>query len=414
MQKFVQRFLGIGNRFLSFIVFPITLLLKWLGVRVLDVNYQAIGHLALEPDLYLKEQKLNGTKHFTILFVPHAIYEGAPFKIKVSNSFLLKCWEEHFYVIHNFFLYLALSPLFKSSTLKYKTQHYQATKLLPFYIREKEAAYIYNRYHTTYGTTCHSSISLKLKDLERGKIILERLGIPNGAWYVCFNCREAGHYSAKDSQRTRCRNATIANLEAALKEVISRGGYCIRLGSSFSAPLPLSLKQYREVIDYPHTEEASQFMDIYLASTCKFFIGNNSGLTHAAGVLGTPCVLTNIVPFGVRSFFARDIGIFKLQKSKITGKLLSFSHCLHSYLCSSIHADDYEEFQIELIENSSEEIRDVVIEMFDQLDDQLLSSSEDELLQKKFLSLLTPFNLNYQSPSKIGKRFLKKYESLLS
>ena len=154
-------------------------------------------------------------------------------------------------------------------------------------------------------------------------------------------------------------------------------------------------------------------MDIYLASSCKFFIGNNNGLTWAAGTLGTPSVLTNIVPFGVRSFFARDIGIYKLQKSKISGKLLPFSHCLHSLLSQSINIDNYEELQIELIENSPEEICDVVMEMMDRLDGRWNALSEDESLQKRFLSLLTPYNLNYRSLARTGRSFLKKYEHLL-
>src|SRR3990167_7574208 len=106
MNQLLRTLLPKGSLFLSFVFFPMALVLRRLGVRVLDVNYQALGHLAIEPDIYLKEQKILKKNHFTILLAPHAIYEGAPLKLKVANSFLLECWKDHFFVITNFFAYL--------------------------------------------------------------------------------------------------------------------------------------------------------------------------------------------------------------------------------------------------------------------------------------------------------------------
>lgn len=410
LDRFLRKLVSKFSAVLGVLFFPLAFFLKLLGVRVLEVNYQAIGHLAIEPDIYLRDQKIYKKKNFTILFPPQSLRKRS---LAVTNRFLLKLWEDHYFVVTNFFAYLLLSPILKSRILKQETKYYQSTKAEAFYTKNKEAARIYDKYREVCGTECNSLLKLKQEDIERGKYLLEQLGIPRDASYVCFSCREPGHYSIEDARRTSCRNASPENLKFALDKLMKKGKYCIRLGSPFSAPLSSCFKDNPKIVDYPHTKAVNELMDVFLLTSCDFFIGNNSGLTWAAGVLGTPCVITNIVPFGVRSFFAQDIGIYKLQKSKISGKLLPFSHCLHSLLTQSINIDDYEEFQVELVENTPEEIRDVVIEMMDRLEGKLAYSPEEEQLQTKFLSMLTPYNLNYRSSARVGRAFLKKYEFLL-
>lgn len=403
------------NATLGVFYMPLALLLKMCRVRVLHANFFAIGHLAMEPDVYLKEQKLSGKKYLTILLPPHtSLHKGPPFKLLVANEFLLKCWGEYFLIIQNFFLYLLFLPLLRSPLLKYDPKHFFATRAAPYYTKQREATEIYKAYNERHEEPGFPSVLLKLKaeDRERGKKILQELGVPSNAWYVCFNCREPGYYSAESHKWSYCRDSSIENTELALREIIDRGGWCIRLGSSQTRPLPKALKKYDRVIDYPHTSKVSDFMDIFLISSCRFFLGTNSGLTGAANVFGVPCVCTNVIPFGMRTLFPNDILIFKLHRFKSTKQIVPFSHCMHSFLTNSISMTDYEELEIELIENTPEEIRDVVREMLNRLDS-VSYSLKEEALQKKFQKLFNSFNLHHRAPSRIGTAFLQKYEYLL-
>lgn len=399
--------------FLDLLFFPVVVLLKIAKVRVLDANFYAIGHLAIEPDLWLREQALLGKKYFTILLPPHSsLRKGFPLKLEVANLFLLQRWEEHFCIIKNPWLYLLLLAPLRSPLLQIDPRPYLSAKTYPNYRKERSAAVIYNQFNQTCGSR-KPFLSLSVNDLERGRKTLEQLGISKDDWFICFNCREAGHYSSDSVEWSSCRNSSPIHLELALQEVIDKGGWCIRMGSPKSAPLPQSLQRHRRVIDYPHSSVVSDFMDIFLASSCKFFLGSNSGITVTASVLGTPCVYTNIVPFGERPIFHNAIGIFKLHRLKGSGRFISFPQCLQSHLSLSISLKDYDEFNIELIENTPEEILDVVKEMFDQLENKPPNRSTENLLQTKFLSLLTSFNLGYYSHSRVGKGFLQKYQYLM-
>jgi putative glycosyltransferase (TIGR04372 family) len=154
-------------------------------------------------------------------------------------------------------------------------------------------------------------------------------------------------------------------------------------------------------------------MDIFLLSECRFFIGTNSGLTSAAGVLGVPCVLTNVVPFGQLSFYPKDLVIFKVHRKKGDQKWIPFSHCLNSFLSVSIATKDYEELDVEVVENTKEEILDVCKEMLERLDGTDQSDTEDRVLQERFHSLMNSYCLSYRSPAKVGRGFLRNYKSLL-
>ena len=72
MDKIFSNIIRIIHQIVELFYIPIAFLLKLMHVRVLDANFYAIGHLAIEPDLYLREQKLLNQRYFTLLFPPHS------------------------------------------------------------------------------------------------------------------------------------------------------------------------------------------------------------------------------------------------------------------------------------------------------------------------------------------------------
>ena len=73
-------------------------------------------------------------------------------------------------------------------------------------------------------------------------------------------------------------------------------------------------------------------------------------------------------------------------------------------------AKEYEDAGIEVIENSAEEITDVVMEMDLRLKGQWESTSEDEKLQKQFC-MIVPKRQGFIS--RIGTAFLRNNQNLL-
>ncbi len=334
-----------------------------------------------------------------------------PFQSGVANRTLLQCWRKYFFIIDNFFLYFLLYPILKSPLLQYNCDYFLQVKTARNYRNNWDYISIFNNYRAKFSQSSQFTplLTLKSNQIDQGWEIIQKMGIPRDAWFVCFNCREDGYYYG-----SKCRNSSNINLQLALNEIIQRGGWCIRVGSPLTKPLPGILNSSK-IIDYPHTKYVSDFMDIFLISQCRFFLGNNSGITAAASLFGVPCVWSNVVPFGVIGAASKneDLIIFKLHKNKNSDQLISFRNCLHSFLSWSLDEQDYDEFDIELLENSPEEIRDVVIEMLERLDKQYFYHDEDEELQNRFKSLLTSYNPARHSHGRVGMAYLKKYTHLL-
>lgn len=397
--------------FFSALLSPLAFLLKTAGICVVDVKFEALGHLAVEPDLFLREKQSLGKKCYPVLFAPYRSFiKEQPFSTLVCNPFLLRCWSRHFYVIDNLFLYLLLHPLLKSPILQYSPYHYLAPKTSPEYRKGRDYISIYNE---TAGEQGEFKPLLQLTEEEekRGKTILKEMGLSEKSWFVCFSAREQGYYTKENQAKSSCRNGSIDRLYLSLDEVIQRGGFCIRVGSPLAPPLP-SFMQNDHILDYPKSKYHSDFMDVYLAAKCRFSIGMISGLTELPRVFGVPSVLFNIVPFGTLSPLPSSLHLFKLHKS-ISGELIPFEQCLKSYLASSTMDEDYREFKVELVENEPEEIRDAVVEMLERLDGTACYSIEEENLQEKFHSCMNSFNPSYGASSRVAKAFLQKYAGLI-
>ncbi len=76
-------------------------------------------------------------------------------------------------------------------------------------------------------------------------------------------------------------------------------------------------------------------------------------------------------------------------------------------------SEGYKKAGVKIIDNTSQEIFDVVKEMYHRQNGLWSSSEEDEILQKKFKSLFTKKNRAYGSPARLGTDFLKNNKFLL-
>ncbi len=404
---------------LSIACFPISWCLKKLGVRIF-VSGIAIGHFTIEPETYLKEQRLGRVpKYKTILFPPFKpVISREPWKLDACNEYLAHLWKQHFWVITNPLLAFLLYPILGGPYLKKPILF--SKHLLFHYNRYWELAPgsrlfdIQSEYYKKFPRFGREEAFLKIPsiDQEKGRTILGQWGLAREDWFVCFYAREPGFYDFRDAQKQGIRNVEIDTYEFALKEIVRRGGWCIRMGSSRTKPLSSRLSSIPRVIDYPHTEFVSPFMDVFLSATCRFFIGGASGITLLPGLFGVPSVVANLIPVNVIPPYPEDIGILKLHYSKKENRLLTFPEIYQSKLAMSHDNQDFLDAQIHLIDNTEEEILEAVKEMFDRLEGKFIETHQYNELHRRFMDRIPNEAWSKNSCTRIGAHFLNKYADL--
>jgi len=244
-------------------------------------------------------------------------------------------------------------------------------------------------------------LNLSDSDQERGLDCLKRLGLSTDVWFVGLHARKE-HTPIQEA-----RNADINTYRLAMESIIARGGWVIRMGDTTMPPLP----PMHHVIDYAHNKVHSDWMDVFLWARCRFFIGTQSGPHMVPPTFGVPCVITNWASLGLRPWFKKDICIFKIFWSKSQARHLNFAEVLASAAASSECAGYRSAQGISLVDNSPEDINDVVVEMLDRLEGRLRYSKEDEELQERFDRLY--INSACKANARIGRAFLQKWAHLL-
>ncbi|MCC3405798.1 MAG: TIGR04372 family glycosyltransferase [Microcoleus sp. PH2017_10_PVI_O_A] len=253
-------------------------------------------------------------------------------------------------------------------------------------------------------------LSLSDSDREAGWRCLQSLGVPRNAWFVCLHVREDG-FNGGYHQGLKCqkyRNADINTYLLAIESIVARGGWVIRVGDTTMQPLP-AMKQ---IIDYACTDVKSDWMDVFLCAECRFFIGTSSGLCFVPSIFGVPCALTNWVPLGAfRSWYSQNILIPKLYFSESKQRLLTFAELIPPPVGHVFSTQVLADMGITVVDNTAEEINDVVVEMLERLEGKVEYAKADEDLQNQFATLADSYKC-YGS-SRMGMNFLRKYAGLL-
>jgi len=258
-------------------------------------------------------------------------------------------------------------------------------------------------------------LSFTRDEEEYGRIKLQSMGISSQSLFVCFVGRDPNYlklvYADLDTSYHDYRNTDIKNYILAAEELVNRGYYTIRMGSAVVEVLDSNNPR---IIDYATNGQRSDFMDIYLGAKCHFFISVGTGIDAIPAIFRRPIVYVNYVPLEYAlSWDKNNIIIFKkhwLDKEK---RFLSFREILESGAGRFLYTNQYVDMGITLVENTPDEIRDVVIEMEERLKGTWKTTKEDEILQRKFWSLYKSSELHGKIYSRIGADFLRTYQALL-
>jgi Putative Zn-dependent protease, contains TPR repeats len=368
-----------------------------LGIRFITPEYftnwpwlGAIGHLATNIDIYIKMGILGWRpQHHTILLAPPE---------QVINPCLLNYWRRELHIITDPSLIERLLPLARTMRcLEHTLFHVKIAQG-----QMVDVSYAFSAVQKQWEVEKKPPLlTLSPSDYERGWNCLQDLGVPKNAWFVCLHVREDGF---RAEGLITHRSANINTYLFAIKSIVARGGWVIRMGDPSMKPLPYM----SQVIDYAHTEAKSDWMDVFLCSSCRFFLGSASGLVTVPLIFGVPCALTNIWPISGRSPSSQDLFIPKLAWSEVENRYLTFEEALAPRFFFNLNSKLLYSWGIKVVDNTPEEINDLVLEMLDRLEGKFQYTEEDEVLQQQFNSLPTPYGPSAFN-SRMGRSFLHNY-----
>lgn len=208
--------------------------------------------------------------------------------------------------------------------------------------------------------------------VDRGWATLHRAGVPNDTWFVALHVRE-GTYDGRHAGMHGVHNADIASYLPAITEITRRGGWVIRMGDPGMTRLP----SLNNVIDYCHSDLRADWMDVFVASQCRFMLGSGSGPVFIPPIYGVPSVITNWWPPGHRPLHAFDIFVPKMPRRIVDGRYLTLSEMLQepfSYSHSRRYLGKHEGVYVE--DSDPELIRAAVGEMLARFDGAMTPSPQ--------------------------------------
>ena len=219
-----------------------------------------------------------------------------------------------------------------------------------------------------------------------GKAGMRAMGITIGTPFVCLIVRDSAFLDAVlpsgEWSYHNYRDCDIQNYVLAAEALADRGYFVIRMGAKVKTTMKTA---HPRVIDYATNGMRSDFMDIYLGAKCEFCISTGTGFDTVPRMFRRPIVYTNMVPLGhIFTHRTQFLSITRRHLSTANNRELALSEIFNHNVGFCFLTDGYASKDIELIENTPEEIRDVVIEMAERLNGTWQLQEDDEALQRRF------------------------------
>jgi len=386
------------NLSLSILAIPAVVVLHiirpWLLVRLNCMPSSRIGHFAANIELYLCERDadINVPKQrYLDLF-----YMGYR---PVCNQQLAIMWKRILRVWPSWIL----TPISRANRLILGREHHYVGN------HDRDVYNLYDRFPP--------HLEFTPKETARGEAGLRAIGIPSGIPFVCLIVRDRtyldAHLPGTDWSYLNFRDSDIENYMLAAEELVARGYYVIRMGVNVEKAMNTVEPR---IIDYATNGMRSDFMDIFLGARCEFCISVSCGFDAVPIIFRRPIVYVNMVPLGLLpTYSTRFLGITKHHWSAKKNRDLTLREIFDYGIDFYMDTSDYESKSIKLIENTPEEIRDVVIEMAERLSGKWQPQEDDEALQRCFWEIFSTGTVNNdrrrplhgQFRSCFGARFLR-------
>ena len=152
------------------------------------------------------------------------------------------------------------------------------------YRTESDCAFYSNQDHPEFLVEDEFKLELSTEERNVGYELLEKHLGREISWFITIHVREPKN---KDLKFSQVRDSNIANYAEMAKVVNELGGLVVRMGDQSFPKLPKSFAAF----DYAHSSLKSDFMDVWLWSQSRKWIGNVNGAAFPPIAFGTPRIL---------------------------------------------------------------------------------------------------------------------------
>ncbi len=390
MTKKLNKILGyiiyIITLFISPMVILAILILDRLNIRVRFVPLisERLGHFASNTAIYLFHK--NKIEEKNIKLIDFVFCQ----KI-ISNSFLKTLWSRKISFSNRQFSYLMFIIL-KKISIKFgyfKKFYYENSTLK---IRDINHYIIKN----------NSLISLTKEEKEIGYKFLNSIGISRDSKYVCLIARDESYlqntYQNYDKKKYLYRNIDIDIFTLAATKLTEMGYYVFRMGKKVEKKF-LASKDNEMIIDYSFHPQKSDFLDIFLGSTCFFCLSSGCGYDEIPIIFKRPLALIEPQISYYRTYNSNVMHIFRKYYDKENKKVLTLTDLIKKNISHIKNGNELEKENVNLLEPSSQDILDLVEDIDFYIKNSFQLNKENLELQEKFNDF---YKKNFQS-----EKFLK-------
>jgi putative glycosyltransferase (TIGR04372 family) len=303
-------------------------------ILYLLANWNRIGHMFMEPMVY---SHIHEEDDITFL-VP----EVAP-----ANSAAAAIVTRNFKIVPvpNFYEFFQMCETGPVQMGEYQLDVWRNTYIGQYCRRQRDATRQI-RYYT-----------FSRDEIRTGLQIERELGINHDQPIVCLHSRESGYLPHLSYHSYR--DASIINFNEAIDFLIESGFSVVRIGDTSMTPLT----PRQGLHDIAVIPDKHPLCDIWFCVRSRFMIGTTSGPLNIPMYFNDPPLLVvNVIP--AIQTLCKHMSRFmpKLLYSKKLGRNLSMREARIANFDFTT-AKMYEDREIEVIENSSEDILDAVREM---------------------------------------------------
>ena len=385
---------------LYILFFPILIIIRLISpifiIRFGELISSRIGHLAANTELYLceKDSKINipNKPYIDIFYLKDKPY---------CNKFLIKKWDE---ILHIFPKWIIHPINTLNNIIPFGNDH----KIGNNTQGDRDVLNLLDKHEP--------HIILTRNEEKMGQTILNKMGISLNSRIVCLLVRDSSYLKTKIPNGNwdyhNYRDSDIENYLLAAEYLAEKGFFVVRMGKEVIKPL---VSNKTGIIDYASSKYVSDFMDIYLGAKCTFCISTGAGWDAVpAWLFRKPTIFTNLVPFGyLPTFSDKFLLTTKRHYSQILKRDLTVSEIYRFGVYNFLHTSSYIDKQLDLIENTPEELKDVVIEMIEYINLEMHENISEELISKDFWKLYSELDYTFSTDNflhgKLKSRFSNSY-----
>jgi putative glycosyltransferase (TIGR04372 family) len=393
-RKFARLVGRIFEFFLMLIILPLVLFVRLIKpiawIRFGPIRSDVVGHFISDTEYYLSWREVESLEYVDFFFYSTSSLPNEQWALMVERCFNVHPIFRYFYrvnqILPNWEDHLALT--------------------LPKGQASLDPPGMLNR------TKTH--INFTEDEDRRGRDVLIEMGLEPESPFVCLIVRDGAYKSSRFSQQQdwshhAYRDTDIDSYEMVALDLAAKGFWVFRMGKVVEKPFRVG---HPHIIDYANTDYRNDFLDIWLMAHCHLTITTGTGLDEVPVAFRHAYVVVNLLPVGGIRSSKFSVVLFKKLKSKSSGEMLGLREQIHTGLINCFHMQQYQDMDVDIIDNTPEEITEAVCELECRLDGTWSAMEGDGELQERFWNIINEWDgfsgYNYEARALICTSFLRK------